>query len=113
MNILIFAPHNDDEVLGVGGTIVKYAGQGHDVKPGMVGLASVRGRNNQSWDSKFKNDIEYVETVSFRADVKIFFKAIGVVLSRRDVNTEGYVSGKPFVAAEDERKRDPGEDVPF
>ena len=31
MNVLVFAPHNDDEVLGVGGTIAKYAAQGHDV----------------------------------------------------------------------------------
>ena len=31
MKILVFAPHNDDEVLGVGGTMAKYARQGHDV----------------------------------------------------------------------------------
>lgn len=31
MKILVFAPHNDDEVLGVGGTIAKYSKQGHDV----------------------------------------------------------------------------------
>ncbi len=31
MRILIFAPHNDDEVLGVGGTIAKYASLGHEV----------------------------------------------------------------------------------
>lgn len=31
MNILIVAPHPDDEVLGCGGTIAKYVSQGHDV----------------------------------------------------------------------------------
>lgn len=31
MKILVFAPHNDDEVLGVGGTIAKYASEGHEV----------------------------------------------------------------------------------
>lgn len=31
MRILVFAPHNDDEVLGVGGTIAKFANEGHDV----------------------------------------------------------------------------------
>lgn len=31
MRVLVFAPHNDDEVLGVGGTIAKYAEQGHEV----------------------------------------------------------------------------------
>ncbi|MCG1008443.1 PIG-L family deacetylase [Salinicoccus sp. ID82-1] len=31
MNILVFAPHDDDEVLGAGGAIAKYADEGHDV----------------------------------------------------------------------------------
>lgn len=31
MRILVFAPHNDDEVLGVGGTIAKMAHEGHEV----------------------------------------------------------------------------------
>lgn len=31
MNILVIAPHNDDEVLGVGGTIYKYVSEGHNV----------------------------------------------------------------------------------
>ncbi len=31
MNILVIAPHPDDEVLGVGGTIAKHVSQGNDV----------------------------------------------------------------------------------
>lgn len=31
MNILVFAPHNDDETIGVGGTIAKYSRAGHRV----------------------------------------------------------------------------------
>lgn len=31
MKVLVFAPHNDDEVLGVGGTIAKHVSQGHEV----------------------------------------------------------------------------------
>lgn len=31
MRILVLAPHNDDEVLGVGGTIAKFAKNGHEV----------------------------------------------------------------------------------
>lgn len=31
MNILVFAPHNDDETIGVGGTIAKFARAGHRV----------------------------------------------------------------------------------
>ena len=31
MRVLVFAPHNDDEVLGVGGTIIKCVESGHSV----------------------------------------------------------------------------------
>lgn len=31
MNILVFAPHNDDETLGAGGTIARYAAKGHKI----------------------------------------------------------------------------------
>ena len=31
MKVLVFAPHNDDEVLGVGGTMAKLAKEGHEV----------------------------------------------------------------------------------
>lgn len=31
MKILVIAPHNDDEVLGVGGTIAKFVATGHEV----------------------------------------------------------------------------------
>lgn len=31
MNVLVIAPHADDEILGVGGTIAKYVAEGHDV----------------------------------------------------------------------------------
>ena len=36
MRILVFAPHNDDEVLGAGGTVAKYAKQGHEIYIGEV-----------------------------------------------------------------------------
>lgn len=31
MRVLVIAPHNDDEILGVGGTIAKYIDEGHEV----------------------------------------------------------------------------------
>lgn len=60
----------------------------HRVKPGLVGLAGVNGRNNQSWDSKFKYDIKYVENISFKMDCYIFFKCIAIVLGRKDIYCE-------------------------
>lgn len=36
MNVLVIAPHPDDEVLGCGGTIAKYVASGHDVYVAVV-----------------------------------------------------------------------------
>lgn len=60
----------------------------HLVKPGLVGLAGVNGRNNQSWDSKFKYDLEYVENISFIMDCYIFFKCILIVLGQKNIYCE-------------------------
>lgn len=57
----------------------------HLVRPGLVGLAGVNGRNNQSWDSKFKYDVEYVENISFKMDCYIFFKCIGIVFGQKGI----------------------------
>lgn len=58
----------------------------HTVRPGLSGLAQTRGRNALSWDGKLETDLEYIQTVTFRGDVKIicdtvkqvFFKEKGL-----------------------------------
>lgn len=61
----------------------------HDVRPGLTGLAQSRGRNNVSWDEKFKMDLEYVNNLSFKMDIKIVFDTIKIVLKRDGINQEG------------------------
>jgi len=58
----------------------------HNILPGISGLAQINGRNNLSWEEKFKYDLEYVENISFRLDLKIFFKTLIIVFSRSGVN---------------------------
>lgn len=50
MKILVFAPHNDDEVLGVGGTIAKYVAEGHKVYVCEVTIGKNKDRANQIKD---------------------------------------------------------------
>lgn len=68
----------------------------HNVRPGIVGLAGVRGRNNNTWKKKFEYDIYYVDHLSFTLDLKIFFQAIAVVLSRKGVTLEGEATTEPY-----------------
>lgn len=73
----------------------------HEVRPGLVGLAGVKGRNNQSWQDKFNYDIYYVNNLSFRLDCKIFFLAILTVLKREGVNQSGEATSAPFLGNHD------------
>lgn len=57
----------------------------HDVRPGLTGWAQVNGRNNVSWDRRFELDVEYVNNISFRFDLKIFLMTIQKVFKRSDI----------------------------
>lgn len=57
----------------------------HDVRPGLTGLAQINGRNALSWEERFRYDLEYVRTVSLKADVGIVLKTIAKVLKREGI----------------------------
>ncbi|MCZ6595860.1 MAG: sugar transferase [Bacteroidetes bacterium] len=54
----------------------------HLVKPGITGLAQVRGRNQMLFSERFKNDVYYVENQSFYLDFKILLLTLKTVLFR-------------------------------
>ena len=60
-----------------------------NIKPGISGLAQVKGRNTLSWDEKFKLDVYYVNNVSFLMDLKIFFKTILVIIGSDGFKNSG------------------------
>lgn len=60
----------------------------HAIRPGITGLAQVNGRNYITWDERFEKDVEYVESVSFWLDVKIFFKTIKNIFVREGVASD-------------------------
>jgi len=57
----------------------------HDVRPGVTGLAQVKGRNSISWKRRFLYDTFYASHVSPGLDLMIALKTIGKVLKGSDV----------------------------
>ena len=55
-----------------------------EVKPGMTGVATVKGRNKLTWPERIKWDVWYVEHYSFWLDVKVILQTFGL-LARADV----------------------------
>ena len=60
----------------------------HTAKPGLTGLAQVKGRNAVTWEEKLDWDLKYIERVTFRGDVKILFETVAVVFKRSGI-TDG------------------------
>lgn len=69
----------------------------HDVRPGLTGLAQCSGRNNVNWDDKFKLDLEYINNISFKNDLKIIFLTIKTVIKTEGINQEGHATMQSLI----------------
>ena len=68
----------------------------HRVRPGMTGLAQVKGRNALTWDEKLELDAQYVQSLSVRQDITIAMQSLAVVFSGRGVTPQGAELMAPF-----------------
>ena len=68
----------------------------HEVRPGISGWAQVKGRNELSWEEKFRLDVYYVENVSLKMDAAIAVKTLVNVLRRQGVNASQDMTMQPF-----------------
>ena len=68
----------------------------HNVRPGITGWAQCHGRNEISWQEKFKLDVWYVENCSFLTDIKIIITTINTVLNRKGISQKGNATMEPF-----------------
>ena len=68
----------------------------HLVRPGLSGWAQINGRNNISWDQKFKLDLWYVKNISFALDLKIFFSTFFYIFKQSKVNQKDDLSMPQF-----------------
>ena len=65
------------------------------VRPGLTGLAQVKGRNNLTVFEKINYDLEYVANYSLRQDVKILFATVKIVLTHAGaVAKQGHIPGE-------------------
>ena len=62
------------------------------VKPGLVGLAQVNGRNDIDVFRKIEYDNEYVKRISILLDIKIIIKSFRILYSKQNMNgSDGYI----------------------
>ncbi len=61
----------------------------HSILPGLTGLAQVNGRNDLSWEDKFRFDLQYAADISFVNDVKIVFLTVRKVFMHEGIGQGG------------------------
>ncbi len=74
----------------------------HEVMPGVTGWAQVNGRNNITWEEKFKLDLWYVDHKSFFIDLKILIITLKKILKREGVNQSEFHTMERFRKIKDE-----------
>lgn len=68
-----------------------------EVLPGITSWTAIHGRNNQTIQDKYNQEIYYVNNISFGLDIKIFLKTITLVFSQKNVEdhtTEGRIGAE-------------------
>lgn len=68
----------------------------HNVHPGLAGWAQVNGRNDVSWEEKFKLDVWYVDHWSFALDLRILCMTAVKVLKREGISQTGSATTEEF-----------------
>lgn len=70
--------------------------QRQSVLPGLTGLAQINGRNNISWEDKFKYDLQYIKDISFLEDMRIIYRTVFKVAGQDDINTDGMETAEDY-----------------
>jgi lipopolysaccharide/colanic/teichoic acid biosynthesis glycosyltransferase len=74
------------------------------IRPGITGLAQISGRNFMSWEDKFKNDIEYMENMSFKNYLIIIWKTIHKVFNPGEIDVDP--NSNPIMLAMDLQRQE-------
>lgn len=68
----------------------------HEVRPGLSGLAQVRGRNAITWEERLKWDVEYVDRITFAGDVRLIWLTLKMAVRREGINGENAATMSVF-----------------
>ena len=71
----------------------------HNVKPGITGLAQIRGRNLIDWESKFELDLLYIKNRNPILDMKILLITLFKVISRDGISSQNSLTAKKFTGS--------------
>ncbi|MGX9900050.1 sugar transferase [Arthrobacter sp. SA17] len=69
----------------------------HDVRPGVTGLAQVKGRNSITWEEKLEWDVTYVDHQSCRLDLLIVAETVLAVYKRSGISAQGSATMPEFL----------------
>lgn len=70
----------------------------HLMKPGITGLAQVKGRNTIAWEERFLWDVWYVDHWSFWLDLRILLSTVAKVIRREGISQQGHATMEKFGA---------------
>lgn len=82
-----------------------YQRRRHEVKPGITGLAQVKGRNSISWEEKFELDVYYVDHCSIKLDLRILWLTFASVIKREGISQQGHATAAPFLGSKREASK--------
>lgn len=75
------------------------------VKPGISGWAQVNGRNELSWEEKFRLDTWYVDHLSLKLDLRILLLSVKQVVRRQGISNSQHVTMPVFTGGQGEDRK--------
>lgn len=76
----------------------------HDVRPGLTGLAQVKGRNGISFERRFEFDLDYIQNISLKKDILIIFETVKTVVKREGISSETSETMEYFTGTPEEKE---------
>ena len=76
----------------------------HEVRPGLTGLAQVRGRNALAWPRRFKLDVWYIEHLGLGLDLKILILTGASLFKRSGIHSPPSATMEPFAGNRDQER---------